>query len=257
MTPSRLTLLDDPQLRMFLPLLWVAWADGDIDEPERRAIAAHLRDAPWLRPAARMAVEAWLDPQRPPSASELGSLRVTLENAAGTLAPERRRSLIELGRALAGDRATAESEKAVQDLASLLGVEGLEAPVRAHVVEDLPHAEIDTGPLRRALDGAHAGVRERARAFLDEPERRAYGLPKEEQRALVRKWMSDAEKTGLLALAFPGVTTDEPDLRAFMVLFETLALGDLSLVVKLGVQLGLFGGSLYFLGTERHRARLP
>jgi acyl-CoA oxidase len=37
--------------------------------------------------------------------------------------------------------------------------------------------------------------------------------------------------------------------------FETLALGDLSLLVKCGVQFGLFGGAVLHLGTKRHHAR--
>jgi acyl-CoA oxidase len=37
--------------------------------------------------------------------------------------------------------------------------------------------------------------------------------------------------------------------------FETLALGDLSLLVKCGVQFGLFGGAVLHLGTKRHHER--
>ena len=37
--------------------------------------------------------------------------------------------------------------------------------------------------------------------------------------------------------------------------FETLAYGDLSLLVKCGVQFGLFGGAVLHLGTERHHER--
>ena len=37
--------------------------------------------------------------------------------------------------------------------------------------------------------------------------------------------------------------------------FETLAFGDLSLLVKCGVQFGLFGGAVLHLGTERHHER--
>src|ERR1700745_1783313 len=40
--------------------------------------------------------------------------------------------------------------------------------------------------------------------------------------------------------------------------FETLGLGDLSLLVKCGVQFGLFGGAVLHLGSERHhKAYLP
>src|SRR5262249_42757701 len=94
------------------------------------------------------------------------------------------------------------------------------------------------------------------RAFLDTTQHRAYGLAPDAYRALVRTWMRELERTGLLTLAFPGVTTETRDLGPFMLLFEMLALGDLSLLVKPGVQCGLFGGSVYFLGTQRHHAML-
>lgn len=41
-------------------------------------------------------------------------------------------------------------------------------------------------------------------------------------------------------------------MEAFITAFETLAYHDLSLVIKFGVQFGLFGGSIHRLGTERH-----
>jgi acyl-CoA oxidase len=40
-----------------------------------------------------------------------------------------------------------------------------------------------------------------------------------------------------------------------MAVFETLALGDLSVLVKFGVQFGLFGGSVLQLGTAHHHRR--
>ena len=42
------------------------------------------------------------------------------------------------------------------------------------------------------------------------------------------------------------------DLGGFIAGFETLAFGDLSLMVKAGVQFGLFAGAILHLGTERH-----
>ena len=47
------------------------------------------------------------------------------------------------------------------------------------------------------------------------------------------------------------------DIGASVTAFETLAFGDLSLLVKAGVQLGLFGGAILHLGTEQHHERLP
>lgn len=242
-------LLDDPQLRSFLPLLLTAWVDGDLTDHERAEIRARLADAPWLRPAARALIEAWLDPNDPPSTQELAHLRETLDRAIPNLGTDERRTLAGAAAALADD---AEAAKVARELLKKLGLGGAHAPRK----KTIDRAVLPVAALTRILDGAHVDIRERVRAFLDDPTRRMYGLGKDAQRDKVRGWLADLSATGLLDLAFPGVTSDVPDLQPFMVLFETLALGDLSLVVKTGVQVGLFGGSLYFLGTERHRARL-
>ncbi len=258
---DRAALLDDPQLRGFLPLLYIAWADGDLTDADRSAIAGQLRQRPWLRPAARVALDRWLDASASPTPTELAAVKRTLEAAVGTLPAEGRRSLAQLAAALAGPgESQRETAEASAEIAKLLAIDAL-APaaegVEAPVVESMPREVLDVVALAGARDGAHADVRARVRAFLDDPGKRAYGLSPADHRARVRGWLAELAGAGLGRLAFPGVTSDVPDLRPFMVAFETLAHGDLSLLVKAGVQLGLFGGSIYTLGTERHRALLP
>ncbi len=262
----RSALLEDPQLRPFLPLLWVAWSDGDLEPDELRAICAHVEAMPWLRPAARIALAAWLDPDAPPTAAELRTLLATIERVAKTLAPERRRELEALGASLAeasDGEGAAELEKALEELEARLGASGA-ALARARGDASPPRgvpapaATFDIDALSRVLDGEHAEVRTEVRAFLADPDKRAYGLPTPEYRAKVAGWLRELADRGVGARAFPGVTSEEPDLASFIVAFETLAMGDLSTLVRFGVQFGLFGGSIYFLGTEaQRRALLP
>ena len=47
----------------------------------------------------------------------------------------------------------------------------------------------------------------------------------------------------------------EGDPTAFMTAFETMAEGDISLLIKFGVQFGLFGGSIQNLGTDLHHKK--
>lgn len=257
---DRLALLDDPQLRPFLPLLYVAWADETLTADERTGIAARIAASPWLRPRARHAVESFLDAGSPPSASELAHVRKTLERAAGTMSAKERGSLEALATSLAGDARDKSAEAARAIAQSLALVTDAEDPDLHDVIAQdgasLDVAYLDVAAMQRAREGEHAALRAEIRAFLDDPEKRAYGLPTDEYRALVRGWL-EALVGRFGHLAFPGKTADVPDLRGFMVAFEALAHGDLSLVVKVGVQLGLFGGSIYFLGTERHHALLP
>lgn len=257
---DRAALLDDPQLRGFLPLLYVAWADGDLEDADRVVLAAHLARQPWLRPAARAALDRWLDPNEPPSPRELALVKAALVSAVSALPPTGRRTLATLASAMCDpSEGAALTAKAAAEMATVLGVEALDlaaqglSPAEA---EEMAHERLDVAGITRARDGAHAEVRERVRRLLDDPSKRAYGLAPEDYRAQVRGWLAELAEAGIGRLAFPGHTTDAPDLRPFMVAFETLAHGDLSLLVKAGVQFGLFGGSLYGLGSARHHAML-
>src|SRR5581483_8834797 len=51
---------------------------------------------------------------------------------------------------------------------------------------------------------------------------------------------------------FPEEYGGRGDVAGMVAGFETLAYGDLSLLVKVGVQFGLFGGAVLHLGTRRH-----
>src|SRR5688572_21429834 len=174
---GRAALLDDPQLRPFLPLLYVAWADGDLVDADRTAIAGYLAQQPWLRPAARTALEGWLDASKPPSACELAEVKQALERAVGTLAPDARRSLSAIAGALSDDDAA--TARAAGEVAAMLALDAVEpaaqgvAPPSAEV---LPEVQLDIAAMTKVLDGEHTAVRVQVRKLLDDPEKRAYGL---------------------------------------------------------------------------------
>ena len=63
--------------------------------------------------------------------------------------------------------------------------------------------------------------------------------------------------TGQTGMGFPVEYGGGGDIGASVAAFETLAFGDLSVLVKVGVQFGLFGGAILQLGTKRAPRRLP
>ncbi|MGC5412581.1 acyl-CoA dehydrogenase family protein, partial [Streptomyces sp. DT225] len=74
----------------------------------------------------------------------------------------------------------------------------------------------------------------------------------------VREIVVEMAATGQTGMGFPQEYGGGGDVGASIAAFETLAFGDLSVLVKVGVQFGLFGGAILQLGTERHhRAHLP
>ncbi|MCB1057455.1 MAG: acyl-CoA dehydrogenase family protein, partial [Acidobacteria bacterium] len=87
-------------------------------------------------------------------------------------------------------------------------------------------------------------------AFAREPE-----LDRSARRQRTLDLCRSLAERGYGALSYPREVGGGGDTAAFVAAFETLAFGDLSLLVKFGVQFGLFGGSILQLGTEGHHRR--
>jgi acyl-CoA oxidase len=115
------------------------------------------------------------------------------------------------------------------------------------------HPRMAAADLQRFLDGPHAAVRGRVREWLSEPGNAPpFDLPLEAHREQVLAWARDLAGRGETVAGYPREYGGEDDLGGYISGFETLAFGDLSLLVKVGVQFGLFGGAVLHLGTERH-----
>src|SRR4051795_11483171 len=113
-----------------------------------------------------------------------------------------------------------------------------------------------TETLRTLLDGRYPETRERVRWWLSEPGNEpADDLGTEEHRARVLGWVQELSSEGDTAMGYPVRYGGKGAPGRSVTAFETLAMGDLSLLVKCGVQFGLFGGAILHLGTERHHER--
>src|SRR5215208_1223468 len=115
----------------------------------------------------------------------------------------------------------------------------------------------DPAALCRFLDGEHHGTKEEVRQRLADFGVSPPGeqLPREEYRAQVMEWMLRLAETGQPAMLFPESAGGQGDPGAAISAFEMLGHGDLSLLVKCGVQFGLFGGAVQHLGNEEHHRK--
>lgn len=122
-----------------------------------------------------------------------------------------------------------------------------------------PHPEVPVADpearerLQRWLDGPRADARDLVRAWLAEPGHEPRpDLEMEEHRTQVLAWAKELAAAGGTGKGFPVEYGGAGDVGGSIAAFETLAMGDLSLLVKCGVQFGLWGGAVLHLGTERH-----
>jgi acyl-CoA oxidase len=129
-------------------------------------------------------------------------------------------------------------------------------------VSDTATAERSTGTgpdpdaLLRFLDGERHDIRERVRESMRDPDfAPVWGLERDEYRDRVMEWMRQMAAEGHTKLGFPKEYGGSDDVGGSVTGFETLGHGDLSLLVKCGVQFGLFGGAVLHLGNESHHRK--
>lgn len=247
----------DPAALPFLPLIYVAWVDGDLNADEIDAIRSRIIETPSIRPDTRTALRAWLQPDDPPAPRSLVALLDHIREHAHNLKEVDRESLSRLGRALPDADPTPETVAAMEAVEEALGLQGGEAAreiLDEHAAVPEPAAaSFDPQAMARLLDGEYHEMREEMRAFLSGPEfERRYGLSKEDKREDVLDWCRELAKAGYGALSYPNYAGGADDMARFAVAFEMTAYFDVSLTIKFGVQFGLFGGAINMLGSERH-----
>jgi acyl-CoA oxidase len=114
---------------------------------------------------------------------------------------------------------------------------------------------VDVPALTSLLDGTYVEVRNLTRKRLVEHAQvleDAREMPREQFRERVLQIVKELAVTGQTGMGFPAQHGGDGDIGASVAAFETMAYGDLSVLVKVGVQFGLFGGAILQLGTRRH-----
>lgn len=115
-----------------------------------------------------------------------------------------------------------------------------------------PEPEV-ANALQKVLDGYFPEARADVRTLLEDPSLRpTSGLTVDEARQHTTEALSKVLKTGMPYGAFRTDQGGTGDTGGTLSGIEMLGHTDLSLMVKSGVQWGLFGGAVSNLGTERH-----
>ena len=159
---------DAPRLAPLLPLLYVAWADGDLTKTEMKELRRSAEGQAFLDDEARKQLAEWTDPDKPPSPAELRAILRRIHEAASDADETERESLVGLGVALARrdrdasdvDWIDSRTRTALENLERTLGVECGEAAAELMRVgpEQVPPPTVnppdfDVELMRRLLDG--------------------------------------------------------------------------------------------------------
>jgi len=260
---------DNPGLYIFLPLLYVVWSDTLLTPGEIAILNKLIGEQTWLTNEEKDFLRSKINPADNPSPDELhrwlDEIRKVIPGPSGS-----NESLTDIGFRLAsfhsknGSAQKLESAKKLlshaEDLLGLISKESsfyFDARNRATITQQQQTKyTFDVGALGNLLDGPHQGTINRVRTLLQDPVF-AYIDTGDIQvyREKVLEWCHHLAQQGLGALAYPKEYGGKADMEGYFAVMETLSYHDLSLVIKFGVQFGLFGMSLYFLGTEKHHRK--
>ncbi len=208
-------LKNNPNLYAFLPIFYMVWSDAVLTPSELATIHSLIDRQDWLTAQEKVFL---LEQVNPSSLSKM-------EDTLGLI-----------------------SNEAVTSF-----YPGTQATLTEQHNTD---ASFDVDALARVLDGAQADTIRKVKTLLSDREFRYIDTDTlEEYREKVLTWCRLLADQGFGAMAYPKEYGGQADMDKYFTIMETLSYHDLSLVIKFGVQFGLFGMSVYFLGTEKHHKK--
>lgn len=252
----------NPRLYGFFPLLYMAWADAILLPSEIKAIEDYIQRQAWLTTDEITFLSSFLDPGKPPSPKELKKWKQKINE----LELEQDDSLVEIGTKLSTFKGGTTDQSVLDALAAIeqmLGVVSGEASyhLRSKVHESVTaqHGSsptFDPAMMRSLLDGDDQEIMDKVRTLLTDPVFN-YFDPDDLHvyREQVLTWCRLLADQGFGAMAFPVEYGGQGDMKKYFAIMEALSYHDLSMVIKFGVQFGLWGMSVYFLGTEKHHRK--
>ncbi|MBL7857373.1 MAG: acyl-CoA dehydrogenase family protein [Cyclobacteriaceae bacterium] len=259
--------LQNPNLYVFLPLLYTVWSDAVLTPSEMTALEGLINSQAWLTSDERALLLNQIDPKNPPTVQELIAWREEIKKVADTTTSNE--SLVNLGFKLAGlhndgtiSNTLVSAKESLANIEATLGFISHEAVFNFQsgrstlTSQHATHQSFDVAQLTKLLDGSQADTIRKVKTVISDPEFR-YVDPGDltRYRTQVLRWCHFLAEQGFGGIAYPKAYGGEGDMAAYFAIMETLSYHDLSLVIKFGVQFGLWGMSVYFLGTEKHHQK--
>lgn len=261
-----------PGILTMLPMFYVGWSDSVLSPSEIALIHDKLSKADFISQKEKDYLIKYTNPKNPPSQEIFKEWVEVLRKSAHDLESIEKKSLVQLGIEMAKSSASTQENgpwndpkaiKAIETIQSAMGLnnEGSTrlflSKVDTRFLNKVSNTcSFESTKLQSILDGNKAEVIARVKKLLQDPFFKYDLNPnKEDKRKTTLAQVKALADQGLGAYAFSTEFGGSGRVGDHITVFETLAYGDLSLLIKFGVQFGLFGGSVYNLGTEKHHRK--
>ncbi|SEI80009.1 Acyl-coenzyme A oxidase [Cyclobacterium xiamenense] len=257
--------LPTPGALVLLPVVYMVWSETLIDGQENKPFLKFLSQADWLSEEDKSFLKEKLSPESPPTREEMEFWWETVHAASEE--SKNYPNLVSLGIDLL-KKARPEAlysfplQRAEKELAQLekdLGIVGQAAALSFKSSHSNVSTQYETREdfavqaLTELLDGPRKPLIDSLKQYLA-TEDFAYIQPDdlEKYRNQVLSWCRLLAGKGYGSIGYPTDYGGKDDMEAYFTVMETLSYRDLSLVIKFGVQFGLWGMSVLSLGTKKH-----
>jgi len=256
---------ENPKLYLFLPIYYILWADSLLSKHETAVITKLLKEQDWLSEAEYNLLKQYAEPKNPVKPQTLKKWRSAISEVAKTDID----SLSELSKLLVAhhDQHNKVSLKpadlmAIQQAVADLGL--LNSEVNFLFTQNHPtitasqenEASFEVAKMTALLEGNQSDLINKVKAIITDDK---FKYPEKGDLSVERNQVFELCKilaeNGLGSWGFPKAYGGQSDMEGYFTIMETLSYHDLSMVIKFGVQFGLWGMSVYFLGSEKHHKK--
>ncbi|MEQ9166612.1 MAG: acyl-CoA dehydrogenase family protein, partial [Fulvivirga sp.] len=255
----------NPNLYLFLPIYYALWADSILTQAEQDTLNTLLKSQKWLTQDELQFLQGYLNPKKDVRPKELKEWKSKILTAD----IKKHRTLTDLGLDLANNHSNGQKVEISDDTISAFREAERQLGMISNEVNYIFQDEhktvtgnlsresnFDISSMTAILEGHDAEVTRKVKAVIASPN---FKYPAKEslaqQREDVYKLCQVLAEHGFGAWAFPKEYGGKGDMEGYFTIMETLSFHDLSMVIKFGVQFGLWGMSVFFLGTERHHKK--
>ncbi len=242
----------------FLPLFYLVWSDDLLTQKELLTLQKFIRSQVWLSEEEKQSLVSGIEIATPPSRKKIADWKKEIEEVVSEAD-----SLFDISLALSkNDETVKEHKTAFEQLENDLGILGEEAigvfksKADTFTSKHKTSSGFDVSKLTAILDGEQAPIINRVKSILRRPEF-AYENSTDigVYRSNVYEWCKILASENLGKMAYPKAYGGGENMADYFAIMETLSYHDLSLVIKFGVQFGLWGMSVQSLGTEKHHKK--
>ncbi|WP_026978660.1 acyl-CoA dehydrogenase [Flavobacterium tegetincola] len=243
--------------RLFLPLLYIVWSDDLLTADEFNTLSTFIKNQAWLSEDEKSFLESHLNLSIPPTRSDLNAWRK--EIAEMVAVNPTFLSFYDLQLKVSADTSLDQYKSLFEKLEQDLGILGSEALLNFtknntnQTYNYETNSSFDVVKMTAILDGNVANAINEVKKVISSPEF-AYENTTDVHvyREKVLEWCHILAQKNLGNRAYPKKYGGGENLAEYFAIMETLSFHDLSLVIKFGVQFGLWGMSIQSLGTEKH-----